>query len=170
MGPSPFRFELMWLRFEGFKETLKGWWQSLHFYGSFSFILFAKLKALKGILKAWNKEVFGKIETNKEDALRRVSFWDDREKERGLALEEVEEHAKARADFKTWALMEEIYWRQNSRETWLKEGDRNTDFFHRMANAHRRRNCLNNISINGRKLVKEADIKDGLVNAFQNPL
>ena len=52
MGPSPFRFELMWLKYEGFKEILKGWWQNLHFYGSFSFILFAKLKALKGILKA----------------------------------------------------------------------------------------------------------------------
>ena len=25
MGPSPFRFELMWLEYEGFKETLKGW-------------------------------------------------------------------------------------------------------------------------------------------------
>ena len=138
MRPSPFRFKLMWLRFEGFKEILKGWWQSFHFYSSFSFILLAKLKALKGILKAWNREVFGKIETNKEDALRRVSFWDDREKERSLALEEVEERAKARAEFKTWALMEEISWRQKSRETWLKEGDRNTGFFHRMANAHRR--------------------------------
>ena len=60
--------------------------------------------------------------------------------------------------------------RRKSRETWLKEGDRNIDFFHRMANAHRRRNFLNNIRINGRKLVKESDIKDGLVNAFQNLL
>ena len=100
MGPSPFHFELMWLRFEGFKETLKGWWKNLHFYGSFSFILSAKLKALKGILKAWNREFFGKVETNKEDALRRVSFWNDREKERGLVLEEVEERAKAGVDFK----------------------------------------------------------------------
>ena len=25
MGPSPFRFELMWLEYEGFKEILKGW-------------------------------------------------------------------------------------------------------------------------------------------------
>ena len=142
----------MWLKYEGFKEILKGWWQILHFYRSFSFILSAKLKALKGILKAWNIDVFGNVEINKEDALRRVSFWDDREKERGLVLEEAEEHAKARADFKSWALLEEISWRQKSRETWLKEGDRNTSFFHRMANAHRRRNCLNSICINGRKL------------------
>ena len=143
---------------------------NLYFYDSFSFIISAKLKALKGILKAWNRDVFRKVETNKEDALRRVSFWDDREKERGLVLEEAEECAKARVDFKCWALLEEISWRQNLRETWLKEGDRNTGFFHRMANAHRRRNCLKSICINGRKLDKEADIKDGLVVAFQNML
>ena len=39
-----------------------------------------------------------------------------------------------------------------------------------MANAHRRRNCLNSTSINGRKFDKEAEIKEGLVNAFQNLL
>ena len=82
-GPSPFRFELMWLKYEGFKEILKGWWQNLQFYGSFSFILSAKLKALKGLLKTWNREVFGKVETHKKDALRRVSFWDELEKEKG---------------------------------------------------------------------------------------
>ena len=169
-GPAPFRFELMWLKYEGFKDLLKGWWQNLHFYGSFSYILSAKLKALKGILKAWNRDVFGKIETNKDDVVRRVTFWDDCEKVRALTREETEERVKARADFKSWALMEEIYWRQKSRETWLKEGDRNTGFFHRMANSHRRRNCINSICINGRRLDKEEDIKEGLVDAFQNLL
>ena len=166
----PLSIELMWLKYEGFKEILKGWWQNLQFYSSFSFILSVKLKALKGILKAWNREVSGKVETNKEDALRRVTFWDDLEKERGLDLEEVEERAKARVDFKSWALLEEISWRQKSRETWLKEGDKNTRFFHRMANAHRRTNFFKSICINGRKLDKEVDIKDGLVDTFQNLL
>ena len=87
-----------------------------------------------------------------------------------MVLEEAEERAKARADFKSWALLEEISWRQKSRETWLKEGDRNTSFFHRMANAHRRRNCLKSICINGRKLDKEADFKEVMVDAFQNLL
>ena len=119
-------------------------------------------------MKAWNIDVFGKVETNKVEALSKVSFWDDREKVRDLTLEEAEERVKAKADFKSWALMEEISWLQKSRETWLKEGDRNTGFFHRMANDHRRRNCLNSICINGRKLEEEADIKEGLVDAFQN--
>ena len=100
----------MWLKFDGFKEILKGWWQNLQFHGSFSFILTAKLKALKGILKTWNREVFGRVEANKKEALRMVIFWDDLKKERGLGLEEVEERAKARDDFKGWVVMEGTSW------------------------------------------------------------
>ena len=99
-----------------------------------------------------------------------MSFWDEIEKERGLGLEEAEERAKAKDDFKRWALMEETSWRQKSRETWLKEGDMNMGFFHRMANAHRRRNCINSISINDTRYDKEDEIREGLMNAFQNLL
>ena len=52
----------------------------------------------------------------------------------------------------------------------MKEGDRNTGFFHRMANSQRRRNTLLNISINGKRLVQDIEIKEGLVDAFQNLL
>ena len=69
-----------------------------------------KLKALKGILKVWNKEVFGKVKTEKE-ALSMVSFWDDLGKDKELSLEEAEEREKARDDYKKWVEMEEVSWR-----------------------------------------------------------
>ena len=110
--------------------------------------------------------MFGRVEIKNKEALSRVSFWDDLE-ERELDLKEVEERARAREEFKNWAVLEEIYWRQKSRELWLK-GDKNTGFFHRMANSHRRRNFLLNICI--KRLEKEVEIKEGLIKAFQNLL
>nr|CAN78335.1 hypothetical protein VITISV_004143 [Vitis vinifera] len=44
-GPTPFRFENMWLKSEGFKEVLKQWWEGIQVSGSTSFILTKKLKA-----------------------------------------------------------------------------------------------------------------------------
>ena len=58
-GPTPFRFENMWLKEEGFKEVLRKWWEGIQVSGLASYILSKKLKALKPILKNWNREVFG---------------------------------------------------------------------------------------------------------------
>ena len=46
-GKSPFHFENMWLRVEGFKDLVKSWWTGYTFSGSFSHILACKLKMLK---------------------------------------------------------------------------------------------------------------------------
>ena len=53
---------------------------------------------------------------------------------------------------------------------WLKEGDRNTSFFHRLDNAHKRRNALNKIRVNDRWLIDDSTIQDGVVDAFKRLL
>ena len=53
------------------------------------------------------------------------------------------------ADLERTGLLEEISWRQKSRALWLQEGDKNTKFFHRLANSNRRYNSISSLSING---------------------
>ncbi|XP_023904183.1 uncharacterized protein LOC112015948 [Quercus suber] len=61
-GRRPFRFENMWLKDEGFVETVQSWWESYNVLGAPSFVLPNKLKLLKTNLKKWNVEVFGNVE------------------------------------------------------------------------------------------------------------
>ena len=114
--------------------------------------------------------MFGKVGVKRSLVLQQENFWDDQEKSRVLSVEEVEARKEAKEEFKKWVLMEEISWRQKSREVWLREGDRNIGFFHRMTNYHRRRNCLTKIKINGTWLFAEHEIQGGVVSDFQNPL
>ncbi|RVW42532.1 hypothetical protein CK203_106639 [Vitis vinifera] len=56
--PTPFRFENMWLKAEGFKELVRSWWQGIDVRGSASYKLATKMKEIKQKLKVWNREVF----------------------------------------------------------------------------------------------------------------
>ena len=47
----PIRFENTWLKKEDFKDKVQAWWEGLSFSGSGSFVLAAKLKALKPLLR-----------------------------------------------------------------------------------------------------------------------
>ena len=169
-GPIPFRFENMWLKVEGFKDLVHSWWQGIEVGGSASYKLASKMKEIKQKLKVWNREVFGKLDCNKSLALQQVEFWDRKESERILIVEETELKKEAKENYRKWVLMEETYWRQLSREIWLKEGDRNTGFFHRMTSAHHRNNSLERIKINGEWLLEEQEIREGIANAFHNML
>lgn len=55
-----------------------------------------------------------------------------------------------------WVLeMEEIMWKHKSRVHWLKEGDDNTSFFHKMASCRRSINAIYRLKVDNTYLDKE---------------
>ena len=76
-------------------------------------------------------------------------FFENMEESRGLSTEERIEMGRIRDELEQATLLEEISWRQKSRVLYVKEGDRNTKFFHRIANSHRRVNSIDRLMVNG---------------------
>ena len=68
--------------------------------------------------------MFGNVAFHKAEALREISLWDSLENSRFLSLEKVQRRQGAKENYRKWALMEEISWRQKSRELCLKEGNK----------------------------------------------
>ena len=92
----------------------------------------------------------------------------DREGERrDLRPEEIE--ARSSATKRIWDLnrWEEISWRQKSRVTWLKEGDKNTSFIHRLASLSRV-NFLGQIRQGGRVLESPSEVKEVVARFFED--
>lgn len=63
---------------------------------------------------------------------------------------------------------EEILWRQKSRIRWLKEGERNTKFFHRSTVQRRMQNRINCIiNQQGEQFEQQEDIETVLLEHFK---
>lgn len=64
---------------------------------------------------------------------------------------------------------EEIYWRQRSREDWLKWGDQNSKWFHKRASMRKKKNEIKGImDINGVWTEEQVKIEDTFIQYFQN--
>ena len=157
-GKSPFKFENIWLKVEGFVDRVRGWWNSYHFLGSPSYVLACKFKALKKDLKLWNKHVFGDVHFRKKCLLSELLALDMREGLQVLTVEDKERKIEIKAEIESLAALEEVSWRQKSRALFLKEGDNNTRFFHRLANSHRRANTMRGVEVDGIMYEAESDI------------
>jgi hypothetical protein len=167
-GKSAFKFENMWLKEEGFVDKVKSWWSSFSFAGSPSFILAKKLRALKGEIKRWNREVFGNVGVRNKAWAEELESLDRIEEVRRLSEEEKERRRLLVSDLEASLLQEKISWRQKSRVWWLKEGDKCTKFFYQVASANRRNNSIESLIVDGSPTSDLACIGEHVVNYYKS--
>ena len=158
----------MWLKADRFLDKVKSWWENYLFQGSPSSILAKKLAALKSDLKKWNESDFGNISVKKQQLWSKLNVLDVKEDSQSLSNEEKREQTTLRADLEKATLLEEISWRQKSKIFFLKEGDSNTRFLHRMANSNRRNNCIDSLMIDGAMSTNQDRIVDHVEQFFKN--
>ena len=114
-GKSPFRFENMWLKMDGFIDRVQSWWNRHSFSGTPSFVFAKKLEALKEDIVQWNRLEFGHVSRKKSQLLETLKLLDAKEGEFGLSDAKSCERAVARSEVENLLSLEEILWRSEER-------------------------------------------------------
>ncbi|KAF5468243.1 hypothetical protein F2P56_012410 [Juglans regia] len=137
-GPSPFRFQQMWVDHPQFLQCIRQVW-SATVVGQGLTKLAIKLKNTKVALREWNKQIFGHttmhitaLERHIEELENKLHINWDESTERDLLI--------SAGELDIWLRHEDTRLVQMSKLKWQMEGDRNTKFFHAcLANKRRKR-------------------------------
>ena len=100
--------------------------------------------------KAWF--LFGDLKEKKKNILLDIVGLDEKEQERNFSLKLAARRTLRKGELEEVLLKEEVFWRQKSKINWIKEGDCNSKFFHKVANGKR-----------NKKFIKSLVLEDGVV-------
>ncbi|XP_028092711.1 uncharacterized protein LOC114292894 [Camellia sinensis] len=167
-GPKLFRVLNAWFLHKDFQKFWELSWKEPSVVGWAGFILFQKLKRLKGSLGSWNVEVFGNVQNKLKAAEGELHNFDILAEDGELDGAEKVRRSEVRAEIWRLSRMVERLWLQKSRLTWAMKGDKNTRYFHVVAKGRTIRNEINSI-LDGEVVVEDpGQVKCKVFDHFKN--
>ncbi|KAF1862680.1 hypothetical protein Lal_00013441 [Lupinus albus] len=165
-GPKPFRVIDVWFEYKDFVDFVKKSWAKIHFTGWSMFVLKSKLKKLKDLLRIWNKEKFGAIDTKITDIENRIHELDLQGEASSISSDESSRRVNLWANLWQARSSQHSLLFQKSRSRWLKEGDTNSNFFHKLVSTQRWSNSLQGLRVNGKWIDDVSGVRLGVLNHF----
>jgi len=169
---KPFRFEKFWLSHPDFTRLAKHWWEQAEVnQGSCMYKFQQRLKNFKQHLKSWNKNNFGNIHQSLRLIESRLEEIQAIFISGSRTIELMQEEEQLRLQLEERKTQEEILWKQKSRVQWLKEGERNTKFFHRTVMHRRHINRITHLEDDqGNHIREHQKIEEELLRFYQDLL
>ncbi|XP_057431386.1 uncharacterized protein LOC130724214 [Lotus japonicus] len=135
LGLRPFRFEAAWIDHPMYGSVVENVW------GRREFGVVQNLDDVRKDSLDFNKQIFGNIFKRKRRVESNINYLQHRlESEDSFYL--LSQVQRAKEELNDILAQEEMLWYQKSREKWVKQGDRNTTFFHAQTIIRRKRNRI----------------------------
>ncbi|KAL0552328.1 hypothetical protein IC582_011437 [Cucumis melo] len=144
-GPVPFRLNSIALNDPDFKRNMGRWWENSIQDGHPGYSFIQRLKSLANFIKPWQKEKLNSFAYAKDSIIREVDSIDKKELDTPLSQEESDRRLALKADLSELSLKESQFWYQRAKKLWLREGDENSSFFHRICTTRQKRNFIQEI-------------------------
>jgi hypothetical protein len=125
-----------------------------------------KLCRLKVALKGWAKRQSDPIALCLEAQRRLESHQLDLEK-REITQQDLLKEDQLQRQWHKACRDEEGYWRQKSRSLWLKEGDKNTSYFHKQAEARKHYKAVTEIQVQNITISDPEGIRQASFETFR---
>ncbi|XP_071900933.1 uncharacterized protein [Coffea arabica] len=134
-----FYFDKTWLQKADIGDVIREAWQQ-ETQGSRMYQVTSKIKNCRLALSKWKN----RFQTNSRQKIENIQFQlSELKKSTGSTRNGFK--ASLKRQLKDAYHEEEQYWQQKSRIQWLREGDKNTKYFHALVQGRRRRNRLNKL-------------------------
>ena len=151
-----FRFEEMWLREESCEEIIREAWNG-------GWDMASRLNCTTSKLKEWSAEKFGDFAKQMRSCKAQMGHLMS-EEQTPEVIAQMQAIDRRMDELEN---REEIYWKQRSRQEWLRHGDNNSKFFHAKAKQRTTRNTIDRIRDEaGNEFEDENEIAEILVQHF----
>lgn len=156
-----FRFQFAWMTQKDFSKTVRDNWKDED-------NTLSNTNHLAPVLGTWNKNYFGNIHKRKRRTEARIAGV-----QRAMATKcnngLIKLEKDLRLEMEEILRQEEMYWFQQSKEEWIRSGDRNTQYYHAAATirkAHKKTFKLKNVE--GMGTSEDRDSKCIVYDHFYN--
>jgi hypothetical protein len=154
------RFEAKWLEEEDYKEVVKETWES-EVHGKNENVAGA-IRGVLGGLTDWSKNILGDLDERISKVKKELEMW----RRKGICSEQVRRESLLRYKLDRLEEQKNTYWKQWAHVKWMKEGDRNTKYFHSVASERRRVNKIKKLRREDGSVVEEEGAKKEVVTNY----
>lgn len=163
-GAKQFRYENVWQTHTDYERLVTENWERGAGLRGLNGVVDA-LKSLQGKLSKWGAEEFGCLARTVRKLRQKLTRLRANSMGRGPSDEEKAVVKKLRQSLH----QEEIWMKQRSRVVWLREGDRNTSFFHACAAQRKRMNTIESLErADGSSCLNDDDVHAEVQNFYQS--